>query len=565
MKITYFLITILLSTAIMLIVVLPFFRSSYFPMHDDTQPTRIYLMAQALQDGQFPVRWVQYLGYGYGYPIFNFYAPLPYYMGSVPILLGFDAVDSAKILFGFVTIGAFITIFFLLKQFVKTPPAIAGASIYLLFPYHAVNTYVRGALSEQFGYLLIPLIMLFYFKMFEGKNGSKKWLVIFSISLSFLIISHNLSALMAAIVLGPLVIVHFIINKEKKVYIKYLITSLSIALGLSAFYILPVVFESSFTNVSSQVGGGADFKDHFVCLGQFWNSGWGFGGSAPGCLDGLSFKLGKSNMVFGLVSFIFILAITNWKKRKWLNSNVIIALWIIASSLFLMLQVSEVFWSTVPFIKYIQYPWRFLVFTGLGISILIAVALNDIDKVFKKKYIGVIVMLVIIGVTIVDNYSLFVPQSFLKKDIDRYVSPYSIKYEISKISDEYMPKDFKKPQNIEDTPKKHFVSKNSDVLIKEESSSSKKISAHVNTNKNEEIYVQIAPYPSWEFYLDGKKTEYKNLNNGILIQVPSGEHNIVFKFNQTLIQKAGNLASLFTILAFGAVIIFKRLYGKKNI
>jgi len=243
MKITYFLITILLSTAIMLIVVLPFFHNSYFPMHDDTQPTRIYLMAQALQDGQFPVRWVQYLGYGYGYPIFNFYAPLPYYMGSVPIFLGFDAVDSAKILFGFLTAGAFITMFILLKQFVKTPPAIVGASIYLLFPYHAVNTYVRGALSEQFGYLLIPLIMLFYFKMFEGKSGSKKWLVILSISLSFLIISHNLSALMAAIVFGPLIVVHSIISKEKKTHLKYLFVSLLIALGFSAFYILPVVFE----------------------------------------------------------------------------------------------------------------------------------------------------------------------------------------------------------------------------------------------------------------------------------------------------------------------------------
>lgn len=150
MKIIHYLFCVLLSAVILLIVVLPLFQNSYFPMHDDTQPTRIYLMAQALEDGQFPVRWVQYLGYGYGYPIFNFYAPLPYYVGSIPILLGFDAVDSAKILFGLVTAGAFITMFFLLKHFVKTGAAIAGATVYLLFPYHAVNTYVRGALSEQF-------------------------------------------------------------------------------------------------------------------------------------------------------------------------------------------------------------------------------------------------------------------------------------------------------------------------------------------------------------------------------------------------------------------------------
>lgn len=566
MKIIHYLFRVLLSTVIMMIVVLPLFQNSYFPMHDDTQPTRIYLMAQALEDGQFPVRWVQYLGYGYGYPIFNFYAPLPYYVGSIPILLGFDAVDSAKILFGLVTAGAFITMFFLLKHFVKTVPAIAGATVYLLFPYHAVNTYVRGALSEQFGYLLIPLVILFYVKMFEGKSNSKKWVPFFSIFLSVLVISHNLSALMAAIVFLPLVIVHFTFSKKKVLHLKYLFISLLLTLGLGAFYILPVIFESSFTNVSSQVGGGADFKDHFVCFEQFWNSSWGFGGSAPGCLDGLSFKLGKSNIVFGLVSLLFILATIIWKKAKQrLSFELIIPLWVIAFSMFLMLQISDVFWNTIPLLKFIQYPWRFLAFAGLGISFLIGAALHSIDRVFEKKFVTFAAALIVIVVTIADNSTLFSPQASLIKDVSRYTSPDSIEYEISKISDEYMPKNFKKPRNLQDIPNKYFLSKNAKVFITKENASSKKISAYIKTNQKEEIAVRIAPYPAWEYYLDGKKTQLKNLNNGILIHVPPGEHNVVLKFNQTLIEKAGNIVSLFTILILGAVIIFKRIYGKKNI
>ena len=57
-------------------------ESGYFPMHDDTQVGRIIAMGRALRNGQFPVRWVSDLGYGYGYPIFNFYGPLPYYLGG---------------------------------------------------------------------------------------------------------------------------------------------------------------------------------------------------------------------------------------------------------------------------------------------------------------------------------------------------------------------------------------------------------------------------------------------------------------------------------------------------
>src|SRR3990170_1206496 len=74
------------------------FIPGFFPIHDDTQVSRVYEMAKALKDGMFPVRWVADLGYGYGYPIFNFYAPLAYYVGGFFTLLGFYALISTKIM-----------------------------------------------------------------------------------------------------------------------------------------------------------------------------------------------------------------------------------------------------------------------------------------------------------------------------------------------------------------------------------------------------------------------------------------------------------------------------------
>ncbi|HLB60849.1 MAG TPA: hypothetical protein VJL83_04575, partial [Patescibacteria group bacterium] len=49
--------------------ILPLFNKGMFTMHDDTQVVRVQQMAAALADGQLPVRWVQDLGYGYGYPL----------------------------------------------------------------------------------------------------------------------------------------------------------------------------------------------------------------------------------------------------------------------------------------------------------------------------------------------------------------------------------------------------------------------------------------------------------------------------------------------------------------
>ncbi|KKR71564.1 MAG: hypothetical protein UU15_C0048G0007, partial [Candidatus Levybacteria bacterium GW2011_GWC2_40_7] len=86
----------------------------YFPMHDDTQVARVVVMGKALRNGQFPVRWVSDLGYGYGYPLYNFYGPLPYYFGGSLYALGVDSVMATKWMFGIGTVLAAVTMYFLL-------------------------------------------------------------------------------------------------------------------------------------------------------------------------------------------------------------------------------------------------------------------------------------------------------------------------------------------------------------------------------------------------------------------------------------------------------------------
>src|SRR3989338_1004644 len=89
--------------------VLPLFHSGFFPMHDDTQVVRVNQMYKALSDGQFPVRWVSDLGYGFGYPIFNFYAPLPYYAGAF-VNFFTDSLSATKLMFfiGIILSGIFM-------------------------------------------------------------------------------------------------------------------------------------------------------------------------------------------------------------------------------------------------------------------------------------------------------------------------------------------------------------------------------------------------------------------------------------------------------------------------
>ena len=146
--------------------VVPFFNSGFFPMHDDAQVARVFEMGKALKDGIFPVRWVSGLGYGYGYPIFNFYAPLSYYFGGFINTSGFDALVSTKIMmvFGIIMAGAFM--YLLAREFWGEIGGIISALFYIYAPYHAVDIYVRGDVSEFYAYAFIPLMFLGFYKVF---------------------------------------------------------------------------------------------------------------------------------------------------------------------------------------------------------------------------------------------------------------------------------------------------------------------------------------------------------------------------------------------------------------
>ena len=67
---------------LLLVLIIPTFSflikpGLYWNMHDDMQLVRQLEMDKCLKDGQIPCRWTPDLGYGYGYPLFNFYPPLP--------------------------------------------------------------------------------------------------------------------------------------------------------------------------------------------------------------------------------------------------------------------------------------------------------------------------------------------------------------------------------------------------------------------------------------------------------------------------------------------------------
>src|SRR3989338_129996 len=131
------LIPILLILFFSILVSLPLLKPGLFIIHDDQQIARLLLFDKALKAGQFPVRWVDELGFGFGYPLFNFYPPLAYIFGELYHILGFNLVNSIKLVLFTSLIASGLTMYWFAKSLFGRLAGSVAALFYLLSPYRA--------------------------------------------------------------------------------------------------------------------------------------------------------------------------------------------------------------------------------------------------------------------------------------------------------------------------------------------------------------------------------------------------------------------------------------------
>ena len=318
-----------------LIISFPLFKPGLYQMHDDQHVARLYLFDKSLKEGQFPVRWVDELGFGFGYPLFVFYPPFVYMLGEVFHLLGLGFIDSVKLVFFFSIFLSGLAMFVLAKELWGKLAGLTSAMFYMILPYRAVDVYVRGALAESFSFVWLPLILWsFYklsnlqeqsdyklsnlqersdFKLYRGKSAN--YILLSATFLALLMITHNLIFLPFMLILPMYLFFLFLKASDKKLFTVNCLLSTVLALGLSAFFWIPAIFEKKYILVDQLLLTNlADFRIHFVYLQQLWNWTWGFGGSAAGLADGISFKIGKLHILASVATFV--LATVLLKKNR---------------------------------------------------------------------------------------------------------------------------------------------------------------------------------------------------------------------------------------------------------
>lgn len=504
------------------------FRSGFFPTHDyHLIIIRLQQLFVALTDNHFPVRWARDLRYGE--PLFNFYAPLVYYLGAVIHLLGFSFIDTAKILFALSLFFSSLSMYFLAKEFFKVKGALVSAVLYTYAPYRAVDIYVRGALSEAWAFVFLPLIFLFIHRVARKQNMES--ILVLSFSLAGLFYTHSILTL----IFSPFVVswaLFLLWTRKKWQAFKVFLGAGLLGVGLAASFLLPAFFEKSFVQTDYLTTDYFDFHAHFVALRQILEPFWGYGASVWGVEDEFPFQLGLVHWAtLGLSTLAYLV---NFKKitteKKQLFIFLAASFWL---SLFMLHNKSTFIWERVELLSFVQFPWRFLT-----LAVFFASLLGGFLVIWKNE---LVLFLVIVGAVVV-NYQYFRPESHLYTARDEnFLSKEEILHRNEALPKDYLSVWTKVFSNERVEEPENFVLQTGQA------------SFTTNFNQEEILEIPVMDFPGWHLYLDGERGETLEPSDLGLIKakIPPGQHQVKLRFENTRLRRIANLISLASLLAAG--------------
>ncbi len=533
-------------------------KPGYFPMHDNLQVMRQSVMQKCFQDFQIPCRWSLDMGYGYGYPIFNYYPPFPYYLGEGFKLIGFSYVKTIKALFILSILLSGVGMYLLAAEFWGRVGGVISAVFYIYAPYHAVDVYVRGAMNEAWGITWFPFILFYIFLLIKTKE--KKYIILTAISSAFLMLSHNLMLMIFVPVAITWAIFWFIIYFKKET-IRNLIFAALWALGLSSFFTIPVLFEQNYVHINTLTEGYFNYLAHFVTLKQlFLSSLWGYGPSIFGPNDDLSFSIGILHWIFSLLSIV--VAVLIFKKSKKMSLLLILMFLISLGEVFMTHQRSSFIWNLLPPLQFLQFPWRFLSTVTLTTSFL-AGSIFIIIQNLKVKYLSVIVgsILVIGCIFLYQNDFHWKVHWYWMNDKVQFSGDVWLQAVKGGIYD-YLP--ISVPIAPGGPPNGNAEIVSGQAVISTAFKNSVKQVYMVNANKPSIFQLNTYYFPGWTYFLDGAKVSADIKSDHDLgrprFLIRQGTHKLEAVLFDTLDRRLANIFSLISwmILIMSLFFYFRR-------
>ncbi len=495
---------LLLLLLLALPAVLPLFRQGMFVSDDgDWMIIRFSAFHQALRDGQFPVRFLGRLNQGYGYPVADFLYPGFMYLSEIPKILGFNFVESVKIIMGLSLIASSVFTYLWFRENFSFQASLLGGLYYLYAPYHLWDIYKRGSVGEILALAVVPFILW----AFESKK-----IFFYTLGIGMLILSHNTLALLFL----PAIIIYAILRKTLDT--KYLILNTILGFGLSAFFWIPAIFDLKYTKFS-----------------QTRISDFG------------SFFAGIDLLGIGIVILLFSGALAFFNKKFRRDKIAIFFFLTGLAAAFLAMPISKFLWNYLP-IAFIQFPFRVLSIFILSCAYLLCWLLSRLNGKLK------LASFILAGVFLVLSLPFIKPVF-----TDKAEGFYTTNEDTTTVQKEYMAVWAEKNPEQRAVNKVEVIRGSSEIrtII----NNNRKIVFETLSGKPAEVRINTVYFPGWQAKIDGKSVaiSFDNPEGLMIISAPAGKHVFEILWAETPLRQ---FADYLSILSFGGLVILVLKKGK---
>ncbi len=370
-------IALLAAAACILILARPLLHRGLPTGHDTAaHVTYTHVFDRALRQGQLPVRWVR-IADGDTQPLFNFYQPGFYYLvelthvpvRSLPLALKLTVLASWWL-------GA-VALFALGRQQGRLEGA-AAAVLFASSPYVLLDVFVRAAYPELMALSCAAVLLVLVDRY--ARTGGHGITIAIAVLSGIMLVCH----LPASLIGGGAVAAYACVAVRRGGGGWRRLGGLALAsaagLALAAFYVVPALVELPHVRMSALTSGYFDYRRHFVSPVQWITYTWGHGGSVEGPGDEMSFQIGMVQWIV-LAGSVFVAIAARRPEQAWARRATIFWLVVAAVALFAMTPAARPAWALVAPLRYVQFPWRFLMVPTIAASALAALVVHALPGV----------------------------------------------------------------------------------------------------------------------------------------------------------------------------------------
>jgi hypothetical protein len=523
------------------------------------------------------------LSVGYDYPVFNFYPPLSAYAVEIFRLIGIGPIETLKLVLGLSIVGAAWGMRLFLDDLLPRSGALLGAIGFVYVPYFMMDVYDRAALAEVVAMASLPVVFWSIRRVARQPAGSTTLMA--GLCLAFLLLAHNITALLAA----PVLFAYWLFSATSKIgrrewhrapgrrVVLAGSAAAALALALSAVYVAPSLGTLGLINGARATGGWFNFHSHLQPTYQMLAPEILYNYDVPLILRA---RLGVVQLGFIVAGLLIALGFGSWRRREGLFwAAALVAL------VFMTAQPSTIVWEHVPLLPYAQFPWRILGLIGMASGVLIGYVGTGIERgagrIARQLSARVPIPLSLraetatltaTGLVAASTFLIVVATTgFDRQPVaidDIEARPWAAEQleaslnEIASTTGEYIPpwadpRAFPRPADHDAPVTSHFAVTASGPFS---------VNLTVEASQPTPVTLDRIYFPGWQALVDGQPVtpHYSGAQGLLTVDVPAGQHRVQIWFGQTTLRAVATaVAGIGVILTLGLAGIAYRRRAKQ--